>query len=150
MPASNGGYTSQLGVALYPICIQANNVGAFYFFDITNFNDPNSSSFYDFKVEDVIAGRTPTIRKVIISYKDLGLASFLLNISGTNDAAQVANVSQTVSIGNLVATKVIMTQIMPLEFTAQNLQVSITRLANGGPVSVTKIRLEGTVEITVY
>jgi hypothetical protein len=150
MAASNGGYSAQLGLALYPVCTQANNVGAFYFYDITNFNDPNSPSYYNYKVEDVICGRTATIRREIISYRDLGVATLTVELSGTNDLGQYINALTTITIGNPSPLGIILTQIVNLTFTGQNLQVMLVRAANGGPVSITKIRLEGTVETTKY
>jgi hypothetical protein len=148
MPASNGGYSSPLNMAMYPRYNVSSTL--FFIFDTTNFNDPNDASVYDYKVEDVIAGRTPTLSRIIISYRDLGVASLFVNISGTNDEGKVVNASTTVPIGNASPTNVIMTTVVGLTLTAQNLQLSLVRLANAGPVSITKVRLEGRVERTPY
>jgi hypothetical protein len=151
MAASNGGYTAQLGVALYPVCTQANNVGVFYYYNTANFNDTLSSGFYDYKVEDVICGRTPTARRVFVSYRDLGVATVTLYITATNDLQQVVSTNVTLIIGNTVPTNVIMTKESGIPaLTGQNFQVSWMRLPNGGPVSITKVRIEGTVEKTEY
>lgn len=151
MPASNGGLTKPLGFALYPVSSAAGQ-GLMYFCDPTNFNDPLTSSYYNWKVEDVIAGRTPSIGCIIFSYTDLGVASLTWNLSGTTDQGTAVNESGTITIGNVVPLKVIVTQIVRLNpvFTAQNIQLTVLRAANAGPVSITKVRMEGSVEKTVY
>jgi hypothetical protein len=149
MPASNGGTAAQLNMILIPATIPGLN-GVMYTFDPTNFNDAASASFYDWKVEDVIAGRTPTINRVIISYRDLGVANILVNLSGTTDAGKAVNASQPVKIGNTVPLNVILTTVVGISLTGQNLQLSIVRAANAGPVSITKVRMEGKVETTTY
>lgn len=149
MPApSNGGTATKLALALYPIGLSPG--AALFIFDPTNFNDAISGSFYDWKVEDVIAGRTPTINRVILSYRDLGVASLFVNLSGTNDQGQAVNSSQTIQIGNTVPLGIILTTLVGISLTAQNLQLSIVRAANAGPVSITKVRMEGKVETTTY
>jgi hypothetical protein len=144
---SNGGVTSLLNIPLYPM---AGPLTALYKFDPTNFNDVASGSFYNWKVEDVIAGRTPTISRVIISYRDLGVASLFVHLSGTTDAGKAVNASQTVPIGNTVPLNIILTTVVGISLTGQNLQLSVVRAANAGPISITKVRLEGRVETTVY
>lgn len=154
MPASNGGTATALNLALYPV--DAISGVYFYVFDPTNFNDPNAGSFYDWKVEDVIAGRTPTINRVIISYRDLGVASLFVNLSGVigpqdpNQPNTPVNASTTLTIGTVAATGVICTAIWGITLTAANLQLSVVRAANAGPVSITKVRMEGKVETTTY
>ena len=151
MPASNGGMVAPLNLALYPFTVDNGGLQvALYYFDPTNFNDPASASYYSWKVEDVIAGRTPTINRVIISYRDLGVAELLINLSGTNDAGKPVISSQTVTIGNAVPSGIILTTVVGMNLTAQNLQLSVVRSAGGGPVSITKVRMEGRVELTVY
>lgn len=149
MPASNGGTPKPLNLALYPISTNNQHFNI-YTFDPTNFNDPSMSSFYSYKVEDILAGRTGTINRVIISYRDLGPASLIINLSGTNDQQQAVNVTETVTIGNTLPLGIIMTKIVGIALTAQNLQLTLVRPANGGPVSITKVRMEGKVETTTY
>jgi hypothetical protein len=148
MPPSNGGTTTPLNEALYPI--SAVSGAYFYKFDVNNFNDALAQSFYSWKIEDVIAGRTPTINRVIISYRDLGVATITVTLSGTNDAGDAVNSSQPVDIGSTAATGTIKTVLVGISLTAQNLQLSVTRAKNAGPVSITKVRMEGKVEITTY
>jgi len=157
MPASNGGTAAPLNMILIPATVFSGGFqGAMYTFDPTNFNDPNSASFYDFKVEDVIAGRTPTISRVIISYRDFGVASIFVNLSGvigikdSNQPNTPVNASATLSIGSVAATEIICTVIWGITLSAANLQFSVVRPANAGQVSITKVRMEGKVETTVY
>jgi hypothetical protein len=146
---SNGGYIGSLNLLLIP-AEDANGNGVIWTLDPTNFNDPASMSFYNWKVEDVIAGRVPTINRVIISYRDLGVANPNFTLSGTNDQGQAVSLTVPVTIGNTVPLGIILTTIVGIAFSAQNLQLSMERDANAGPVSITKVRMEGRVETTVY
>jgi len=123
-------------------------VVGFYSFDpTTGFNDPNAPSVHSFKVEEVNPGRTPTISRIIVTYRDLGPVQVLFTISGTNDAQQVVTpVQQIVPLGNKVPTGKLMTKLIGLQLSAQNLQLTIYRPAGSGPLSITKIVLCGRVE----
>lgn len=127
-------------------------VGFMFTFDPTNFNDENNGSFYNWKVEDVACGRTPTVNDVWISYRDLGQATIAVMLSGTDDAQQViTSMVAGLAIGNASPTNRIMTIRSGIPaLTAQNLQLTVTRAAGAGPVSITKVRMEGRVETTVY
>lgn len=153
---SNGGIPAPLNQFLIPAMIQTNQF-SFYTLDPTNFNDPNSGSFYNWKVEDGIAGRTLTVNRVILSYRDLGLAKIMValtGVTGPNDPTQpntpVSSISPLTTIGTSNATGRICTLVLGLSLSAANQQLSVIRAANGGPVSITKARLEGKVETTTY
>jgi hypothetical protein len=149
MPPSQPGTAFPLGKLLIPLATAAGM--QMFSFDPTNFNDPNIGSFYYWKVEDVACGRTPSINRVLISYRDLGPATITVALTGTNDLQQVIVNANVLNIGNTVFTGKIMTVDAGVTSqTAQNLQLSVTRAANGGPVSITKVRMEGRVEMTVY
>lgn len=145
MPASNGGNAVALGLTLYPIL-----PSSLFIFDPTNFNDQNSGGIYNWKVEDVIAGRTPTVNRAIISYRDLGIATFNFTLAGTNDSGQVIGSTTSVTVGTNAASNRIATVVIGISLSAQNLQASIGRSKNTGPLSITKLRLEGKVETTTY
>jgi hypothetical protein len=149
MPASNGGTTVPLDLALFPLTI--GGAGFIYTFDVTNFNDSVSGGFYNWKLEDVIAGRTPTVNRVIISVRDLGVATITVTLSGIDQNTQqpISN-SVPLTIGTVGASNKLITYLPGISLTAQNLQLSITRAANVGPVSITKVRMEGRVETTPY
>lgn len=150
MAQSNGGVATTSRLTLYPMqsAIPGGPV-AFYAFDPSlGFNDPQAGGFYSFKVEEIIPGRVPTIRKVIAVYRDLGLASFSFSLSGTNDAQGVVGpLTVPVQIGNVVPTNKLMTKLIDIQITAMNLQATIARSANGGPLSFAKIILCGQVEV---
>ncbi len=152
MPASVGGTPAPLYLALFPLEWNPGAGLSFYFstFDPTNFNDPNMGSFYNWKVEDVLAGRTPTINRVIISYRDLGVATITVTLTGTDDSAAVVTSTQGITIGTVAASGRICSQVVGISLTGQNLQLSVQRAAGAGPVSITKVRMEGRVELTVY
>lgn len=123
-------------------------VVGFYSFDpTTGFNDPASSSAHSYRVEEVIAGRTPTISRIIVTYRDLGPVQVLFTLSGTNDAQQlVTPVQQIVPLGNRVPTGKLMTKLIGMQLSAQNLQLTIFRPAGSGPLSISKVVLCGRVE----
>lgn len=145
---SNGGTPGPLKLFLIPA--QTFTGVAIWTFDTTNFDDASFGSFYNWKVEDVLAGRTPTISRVIISYRDLGVATLTVALTGTDDAANVVTSSQEITIGTVGASGRIASTLVGIALTGQNLQLSVTRAAGVGPVSITKVRMEGRVEITVY
>jgi hypothetical protein len=156
MPASNGGTATQLNMILIPATVFSGGfLGVMYTFDPTNFNDPNSGSFYNWKVEDGIAGRTLTTGLVILSYRDLGVATITVTLSGVlgiTDAKSPStpvSKSQQVTIGTIGATQKLCTVLIGMAFSAANMQLSVLRAPNAGPVSITKARLEGRVETTV-
>lgn len=151
---SIGGLPGPLGLLLIA-AVQAGQPEIFTL-DPTNFNDPANGSFYNWKVEDVIAGRGITINRVIVSYRDLGVASITATLSGVSGVADSNNAltpvsnSEVVSLGTQAASQKICTVVLGITLTACNLQFSVTRAPNAGPVSITKVRMEGNVEATTY
>jgi hypothetical protein len=145
---SNGG--TQQPLNLFLILGLDFNTAAIWTLDPTSFDDPAIGGFYAWKVEDVIAGRTPTVNRAIISYRDLGVAKFTLTITGTDDSGAVVSTSVPVSVGTVAASKRIATIVVGITRTGQNLQPSISRVPGSGPLSITKLRLEGEVETTTY
>lgn len=145
---SNGGTSQPLSLFLIPSQDVDNNP-VIWTLDPTNFDDPALGGFYNWKVEDVIAGRTPTISCIIISYRNLGIATFTLTLTGTNDNGDTVTNATPVTVGTVGATGRIASKVVGLALTAQNIQASISRAPGSGPLSITKIRLEGRVELTV-
>ena len=146
--ASNGGIPALLNLWLFPSLIGGD--GIFWTLDPTNFNDTLEGSNYSWKVEDVIAGRTPTINRLIISYKDLGVVATTVLISGTDDSQNPVLFQEAVTLGTVGAPGTIKTSVVGVNLTGQNLQLTIVRAANAGPLCITKIRMEGKVEMTTY
>jgi len=151
---SNGGVSGPLGLLLIP----AQNGGTpnVFTLDPTNFNDPANGSYYYWKVEDGIAGRVMTINRVILSYRDLGVATITVGLNGvsgekdSNNADTPVSNSQQIVIGTVAASQKICTIVLGLALTGCNLQASVTRAPNAGPVSITKLRMEGKIEDTTY
>jgi hypothetical protein len=156
MPASNGGTNAPLNLLLIPVSVIGVPFvtrGSMQTFDPTNFNDPSEPSSYFWKVEEVAAGRTPSCTRQMITYRDLGVATIVATLTGYNQNVSDTNPdsnSETFSIGTVGATKKLCTIVRGLSLSAQNLQYSVVRAANAGPVSIVKVRLEGRVEMTAY
>lgn len=144
---SNGGTQQPLNLFLI-LGLDFGNP-AIWTLDPTNFDDPVLGGFYFWKVEDVIAGRTPTVGRVIISYRNLGVATFTLTLTGTDDSGNTVNNSAPVTVGTVAASGRICSKVIGLTLTGQNLQASVSRAPGSGPLSITKLRLEGRVENTV-
>jgi hypothetical protein len=145
---SNGGMLAPLNILAIPCTLFLNPV--VLTLDPTNFDDQANGSTYSWKVEDVIAGRQPTINRVIISYRDLGVATITVTLSGNDDSGNALSINQVATIGTVAGSKKILSVVLGLALTAQNLQLNVTRPPAGGPVSITKVRMEGKVEMTTY
>jgi IPT/TIG domain len=148
---SNGGMGSPLNLLLVP-CQQfgTQEVLSFNTFD---FNDNSFGSFYNWKVEEIAAGRTPSCTRQIIIFRDLGVATITATLSGYNQNLAdnpFVSISETFTMGTAGATQKLGAVVRGLSLTAQNLQYTITRGGGAGPVSITKVRLEGRVEMTAY
>jgi len=115
-------------------------IGAFV---TSNFNDPIQGSSYAYRIEDVDINRYPTVRRVILTYRDLGKATITVTLTGTNDNAQIVSNSVTIFIGNTVPTNTLITRLVDLTLSAFRPQLSISRAANGGPVSITRATILG-------
>lgn len=152
MAQSNGGVATTSRLTLYPMVNPQTGVVGFYAFDpTTGFNDPAAASAHSFRVEEVIPGRTPTVSRIIVIYRDLGPVQVLFTLSGTNDAQQVVTPKQQiVALGNRVPTGKLMTKFVGMQQTGQNLQLTIFRPAGSGPLSISKIILCGRVENQEY
>jgi hypothetical protein len=157
LPAqSNGGVATTSRVTLYPMQnVDTGQIGFYAFDPAGGFNDLIASSFYAFKVEDVLQGRTPTISRVIVTYRDLGLVTVVFTLTGTLDNQVVGGLTgngsmQSVVMGNILATGKLMTIIVGITLTAQNIQLMITRAAGAGPLSIVKVLLCGRVEDQAY
>lgn len=157
---SNGGVSTTSRLTLYPEIALANGpfaagVGFYAFNPAAGYNDLNASSYYSFKVEDVAAGRTPTIGRVIVTYRDLGQVTAVFTLTGTQDNQVVGGLTgqgsmQTVTLGNLLATGKLMTKFVDIHLTAQNIQLTVTRAAGAGPLSIAKVVMCGRVEAQEY
>lgn len=116
------------------------------YYDVASLNDVDDASTYVFKSEDVIADRVPTVRRVIITYFDLGVASLNVTVSGVNDQGAYVFAQTVVSIGTVATTGVLATAYADLSVTCYRPQITLTRPANAGSVAISHVVATGTVE----
>jgi hypothetical protein len=155
MSFSNGGISQLASIAMMPMQNAVTGVcGLFAFDPLFGFNDPINSSSYSFKVEEVQHGRTPTISRIIVTYRNLGIVTVSFIITGTNDSTgEDFSATLKATIGTTVPTNRLRTTLFDannsqstLPITGQNLQLTVRREANAGPLSIAKITLCGRVE----
>jgi hypothetical protein len=155
MSFSNGGISQLASIAMMPMQSVATGVCSLFAFDpLFGFNDPVNSSAHTFKVEEIQHGRTPTISRIVVTYRNLGVVTVSFIISGTNDSTgEDFTATLTATIGTTVPTNRLRTTLFDasnakstLPITGQNLQLTVRREANAGPLSITKITLCGRVE----
>lgn len=148
-PSSNGGVFALSQVCLYPVLNIVTGLMEYRIFDVTiPPNDALNPSSYSWRVEQLASYRNPTVRKLFWTYTDLGQVTAAWTITGTNELGQqVPAQTQTVTVGNLQPTKATMTAEVDFSaFTAMNIQLSVTRAANAGPLSIIAIDLVVEVE----
>jgi hypothetical protein len=144
VPQSNGGVFAASKASLFPVFNATDNRCEFMAFDPTQgYNDTVNPSSYNFRVEEVAPYRTPTVRRVILSYIDLGVVAITLTLTGCNDQQAVVSKSAQITIGNNPATGAILTQKVDLQLTAMNQQLNVERAAGAGPLSLAKVWLIG-------
>jgi hypothetical protein len=132
---------------LFPVFNSADDRCEFMAFDPTQSNnDELNESSYTFRVEDFGPFKTPTVRRVILSYLDLGEVTLTLTLTGCNDNQEVVSEDTEITIGNNPPTNAILTQKVDLQLTAMNQQLNIYRAPDAGPMSLTKVWLIGEVE----
>ena len=110
-----------------------------YLVDPTNFNCEETSE-YDFRIEEVEPGNVLTIHNIVIRYRDLGIATFTVNIQ---NAVKGILASKPFTVGNQIPTNKIFTKKCDMQATGEALQITITQAANAGPRCITKVRAWG-------
>lgn len=136
--AFNGGATMMV-----PIWNPTNSTSSIGMFDTGNFNDANQPSTYNYRIEDVEVNRYPTVRRVILTYRDIGQATITVTLTGNNDNGTVVSNSASVNIGNAIPTDVLITKFVDITLSAFRPQLSWSRAANGGPVAITRATILG-------
>lgn len=117
-------------------------------FNANNFNDPSAGSSHSFKVEDVFPNMVPTIRRVVLTYRNLGVATLTATIVGSNDTGAQVTATTTTTIGSATNIGALLTAFIDLEFTGFRPQLTLSRAAGGGPVSIVTTTIVGRVEKT--
>jgi hypothetical protein len=158
MSSSNGGISQLASVAMMPMQDANTGVCGLYAFDpLYGFNDPINASSHSFKAEEIQHGRTPTIKGLILTYRNLGVVTVSFTITGNNDAGETSSAVLTATIGSVAATNRIVTTVFNSQSVAStfpisvmNPQLTVYRAPNAGPLSITKITLYGRVERAEY
>jgi hypothetical protein len=148
MAQSNGGISQTSRISSYPMVNVATGLAGLYAFDPTQgYNDAVNPANYFFKVEEVVPGKVPTVNKLIIVYRDLGLVTVTFTLTATNDDQKIVSNSTSVILGNLQATGRIMTRNdIGFTLSGQNQQLSLSRAPGAGNLALVKLILCGTVE----
>jgi hypothetical protein len=156
---SNGGISQLASVALMPMQDATTGACGLYAFDpLFGFNDPVNPSVHSYKIEEVMHGRTPTISRIILTYRDLGRVTVSFILTGTQDNGTAATPATIVAqLGNVQQTNKLYTtffdntnSVSTLPLTAQNIQLTIRREANAGALSIVKVTLCGRIEKQEY
>jgi len=143
--SENGGFAATMFYLFVPAI---SSTGAPYIavWDTTSFNDSDDPSTYSYRSEDIIVGRVPTVRRIILVVTDLGPATLTITVSGTNDKGNAISSSAVQKIGTTGATNAQLTYFIDLVFTGFRPQLSYSRAANAGPVSIVSATMIGEVE----
>jgi hypothetical protein len=116
------------------------------YYDETTLNDANDGRQYIFKAEDILADRVPTVRRVILTYVDLGVATITATINGVDDTGTLVTAASTVSIGTVAATGRLLTAFIDLQATCFRPQLTLSQGLNAGPFQLSTAMLTGTIE----
>jgi hypothetical protein len=156
---STGGITGLTGIFTIPF--QDLLLNRFYFvtFDPTDFNCEEDVTYF-FKQEDIEVGRVVTIHKVLIVYRMIGQVKFTLTLNGFLESVKSSNedpsqtgrfVSKSVPVTfglglGKIPDKKLHTRSVDIKLTCERPQISISRLANSGPLAITKVIMCGTAD----
>lgn len=119
------------------------------FIDVSN-NNSEEEAFYLFKQEDVMPSRTVSVHKLIVVYKELGPAKFTV---GVQVYIRKVNKFFQKSVALQISDRHDITAPFPdgrlrelpvdLVIEGERPQVFIRRLANSGPLCITRIHMIG-------
>ena len=147
VPVSNGGVFAQSRVALYPVqSLVSGNMDYFSFNPLVAPNDMNNGSSYSWRVEELEPYRSYTVRGIIWTFTDLGQVSVTWQLTGVNENQEVVTATNSLGVGNAVPTGAMMSVLVSVTQTAMNQQLSVTRIAGAGPLSVVKVTMYGDIE----
>lgn len=111
--------------------------------DSNNYDDPIDNTTYVFRMEEIKQNCVPTVRRVILEYRDLGLCTVTCIISGTNDNGQIVTNSLKKQIGNKTPTGTILTAFFDLTLTGFRPQIAFTRKPGDGPLCIISTTIVG-------
>jgi len=142
---STGGINGTSSLLLVPIYITHLQKFVFASFDPTNFNC-EEDCFYNFKMEDMKLGRNVDVHKVYLQYRDLGKVTFTVSVSAMllnrkTNKSTLNNASKDLILGT--GDGLIHSKFIDLKVQGERPQLSITRKANNGPLSIIAAMLVG-------
>jgi hypothetical protein len=111
--------------------------------------DLNTGSSLSFRVEDVLLGRVPTIRRVVFSYINTGVTTLTFTLTGTNDLGAVVTSSVNKTFGTAGLSNLgtgPFTAFVDINLTAFQPQLSITRASGANGFLITNVLIVGTIE----
>lgn len=132
-----------------PMQDAATGVCGLYAFDpLFGFNDPVNASMHSYKVEEIMHGRTPTVTRLLVTYRDLGIARVVFTFTFTDDSGATQSSSIPAELGNAQQTNKLITKMLfpNSAITGQNIQLTVNRAANAGALSIVKITICGRIE----
>lgn len=112
----------------------------------SGFDDPVDGGFHFFRVEEIQAGRFPTIRKFVIIFRDLGVATLNVTFTAVDQQFNIVTQPFSYSIGTVGATGRLMTLVQDCLIAGYLPQMSIAKTAGQGPISIAKVVIAGEVE----
>lgn len=149
-PLSNGQVFATKYTPLYPCINLGTGQNEYRAFDVDSpFNDPLLSSFYFWKIEEVAAYRNPTVRTVIVTYKDVGLVDTKWTITAAQDDQTVTSQTVSKTLGNKIPTGRLLAIRIDFDsppVTGQLLQLSMFREQNAGAFQIAKVVMQVEVE----
>jgi hypothetical protein len=143
---STGGLFGTAFVLITPFLnVQSGNYG-FLITDPTDFNC-EEDCVYNFRQEDK-PGRVIDVHKVYLQYRDLGKVSFLATMTATQynrdtNKETIDTDSKLVTVGNTKPDKKIHSYFVDLKVQGERPQLSITRKAGKGPLSIVTAMMIG-------
>jgi hypothetical protein len=147
LPSSIGGVFAKSQVCLYPCLNTVTNQMEYRTFDVSQpANDPVNASSYLWRVEQMKPYRNPTVRKLLWTFTDLGQVTVTWTLTGVTEQQKVIQQSTSLGVGNKVPTLAMMTVEVDINITGMNLQLSVSRNAGDGPLSVVKVVIVGEIE----
>lgn len=126
------------------------STGKTYFctFDPYNLNDTQDSSIYKTKQEDVSIYRKPTIRNVILVYRNRGLCVVTVTLS-----VMTLSMFNSFSCRKTIGTVAADNTLMSAQFDFNNIsgerpQITVQREANAGMLDIISLTMAGAIEDT--
>lgn len=144
----NGGVTGNYYVLFVPVQNQTTNGCNIFSYDLSNYNDPVDGSSFSYRCEDIKLHRVPTVRRVILVYRDIGQCNITITLTAVNDNQTIVTASQGVTLGNASPTFQLMTMMVDISLTGYRPRLSISRAAGAGSLAIVSATMCGEIEET--